>query len=63
MSVLFDLVRDGNRRLDAGEDVGPHVAAFDELVGVLGLDEPAGGVDDLKEQLSAIAEQFEVDGS
>jgi len=63
MSVLFDLVRDGNRRLDAGEDAGAHVAAFDELVGVLGLDEPAGGVDDLKEQLSAIAEQFEVDGS
>jgi cysteinyl-tRNA synthetase len=37
MGVLFDAVREGNRRIDAGEPVGPCVAAFDEIVDVLGL--------------------------
>jgi cysteinyl-tRNA synthetase len=63
MSVLFDLVRDGNRHLDAGEDAGPQIAAFDELVGVLGLDEPAGGIGDLWEQLIVVAERFAVNGA
>jgi len=63
MSVLFDLVRDGNRHLDAGEDAGPHIAAFDELAGVLGLDEPASGIGDLREQLTVIAERFAVNGA
>ena len=39
LAVLFNLIREGNRRLDAREDVGPWVAAYDEITGVLGLDE------------------------
>ena len=37
ISVLFDALREGNRRLDAGEDVSELVAAFDEIRKVLGL--------------------------
>jgi cysteinyl-tRNA synthetase len=47
MGILFDTVREGNRRIDANEDVGPWVAAFDEITDVLGLIRPpveAGGL-------------------
>ncbi|MDP8958239.1 MAG: cysteine--tRNA ligase [Actinomycetota bacterium] len=53
VAVLFEVVREGNRRLDAGEQTGPWVATFDELVGVLGLG-PAE--DDLSELGEALAE-------
>jgi nucleotide-binding universal stress UspA family protein len=29
MAVLFEVVREGNRHLDSGEDAGPYAAAFD----------------------------------
>ncbi len=38
LAVLFDTVREGNSRLDAGLDVSGLVAAFDEIMAVLGLD-------------------------
>jgi len=40
LAVLFDGVREGNSGLDAGEDVSGLVAAFDEIMGVLGLTVP-----------------------
>ena len=55
MGVLFDLVREGHRRLDEGEDAGPQAAAYDTIVGVLGLAEPASGLDDLAGPLGALA--------
>ncbi len=38
LAVVFDTVRAANAALDAGEDAGSLVAAFDEMIGVLGLD-------------------------
>jgi len=63
MAVLFDVVRDGNRHLDSGEDAGPHAAAFDEIAGVLGLVEPVAGLDDLLEPLLALGAPHEVEES
>jgi len=40
LAVLFDVIREGNRLLDSGEDADPMVAAYDEIVGVFGLEEP-----------------------
>ncbi|MCL1593120.1 MAG: cysteine--tRNA ligase [Actinomycetia bacterium] len=37
LGVLFDLVREGNSRLDAGEDANSLASAFDEIMYVFGL--------------------------
>ena len=58
LSVLFEVVRDGNTRLDAGEGVDSLVAAYDAIVGVLGLEEPAVVLDDLVDDLTRLAERF-----
>jgi cysteinyl-tRNA synthetase len=63
MAVLFDVVREGNRHLDAGEDAGPYVAAFDQIVGVLGLEVGAAGLEDLEELLAAAAVEFAVEAA
>ena len=55
LAVLFDVIRDGNRRLDAGEDAGPWVAAYDEFIGVLGLAEPGVALDDVADALAGLA--------
>ena len=60
LSVLFELVREGNSRLDAGEAVDPLVGAYDDIVGVLGLEEPEAGLDDLVEELGELAKRFQV---
>jgi len=60
MAVLFDLVREGNRRLDAGAEAGTQAAAYDEIVGVLGLAEPAAGLDDLAGQLAGLAAVYDL---
>ena len=39
VSLLFDLVRDGNRLLDEGGDVAAIAGAVEIIVGVLGLDD------------------------
>lgn len=39
VSLLFDLVRDGNRILDEGGDVSGLAGAVEEIVGVLGIDD------------------------
>jgi len=58
LAALFDLVREGNRRLDAGEDAGEQAAAYDEIMGVLGLIEPAAGLDDLSDALAELADAY-----
>jgi len=55
-SLLFDLVREGNRRLDEGEDVSALAGAVEAIVEVLGLDDaepapeeaPAMAVDEIE---------------
>ncbi|MBM3696501.1 MAG: cysteine--tRNA ligase [Actinobacteria bacterium] len=61
LGILFDLVREGNRRLDAGEEAGPQAAAYDTIVGVLGLVEPAMDLDDLAGPLAALAADIGVE--
>ena len=39
ISLLFDLVREGNRGLDEGEDVAAVAGAIEEIVAVLGIDD------------------------
>jgi len=60
LSVLFDVVREGNRRIDAREDAGPMLAAYDEIVGVLGLAEPDHGLEGLEDDVAELADRFEV---
>jgi cysteinyl-tRNA synthetase len=60
LGVLFEAVRAGNRRLDAGEDAAAIAAAYDEVVTVLGIAEPAAGLDDLGEELVALGDRFGV---
>jgi cysteinyl-tRNA synthetase len=57
LSVLFEAVREGNRRLDAGQEVGPWAAAYDEISTVFGLAEPEDDLADLVAALSATASQ------
>ncbi|NNL98023.1 MAG: cysteine--tRNA ligase [Acidimicrobiia bacterium] len=63
LSVLFEAVREGNTRLDAGEAVDSLAAAYDDIVGVLGLEEPAVVLDDLVEGLSGLAARFQIEPS
>ena len=58
LAVLFDAVRRGNRQLDEGADAGPIMAAYDEIMGVLGLGEPVDDLDDAAAHLSALGERF-----
>ncbi len=55
LAVLFDAVRDANTRLDSGGDVGAIVAAYDEIVTVLGIDEPPTDVADIAADLAKLA--------
>ncbi len=57
LGVLFDVVRDGNRRLDDGEDIGGLIALYDEIMGMLALDERSDGVADLADLIEGIAER------
>lgn len=65
LAVLFDLVRDGNTRCDSGEPTGELVAAFDEIVGVLGLTMPVsdGGDDDDDEAIERLGNQFGIESA
>jgi cysteinyl-tRNA synthetase len=60
LSVVFDIVRSANARLDRGADVEALVASFDEMMQVLGLDgqEEAGPVD-----VISIGESFGLKGA
>jgi cysteinyl-tRNA synthetase len=61
LAVLFDIVRYGNRRLDAGEDAGGLAAAFDEIAGVLGFSGSAVSIEDLAGPLAELAAEFGVE--
>jgi cysteinyl-tRNA synthetase len=55
MAVLFEIVREGHRLADSGEDAGAYAAAYDEICGVLGLAEPQQTLDDVAEALVELA--------
>ena len=60
LAVLFDAVREGNSALDSGQDPGPLVAAFDEMMAVLGLTVPDSlGPDDVS--VAEFAATFGID--
>ena len=61
LSVLFEVIREGNARLDAGEDAEAWVAAHDEIVGVLGLEELEVSLDDLRGEIDALAESLDIE--
>jgi len=61
LAVVFDLVREGNSRLDEGEEVDAWAAAYDEILGVLGLTEPQAELGDLAEALTELASRFDLD--
>ncbi len=61
LAVVFDLVREGNSRLDEGEEVDAWAAAYDEILGVLGLIEPQAELGDLAEALTELTSRFDLD--
>ena len=62
LAVLFEVIREGNRRLDSGEDAGPWVAAYDEIIGVLALAESTTALDDISEGIQSLASGLGIDG-
>lgn len=62
LAALFDAVREGNRLLDAGEDAGPVVAAYDEMVTVFGLVERTDDLSDILTEVEALGREFGVGG-
>lgn len=63
LSVLFEIVREGNARLDAGGSVGSAVAAYDEMVGVLGIGEPSVDLADISAEVDALASSLGIEAS
>ena len=64
LGVLFETVRDANRRLDAGSDAGALVAALTAMLDVLGIELPtdeARDLSDLSDQVSALASDLGVE--
>jgi cysteinyl-tRNA synthetase len=60
VSLLFDLVRDGNRLLDEGEDAAAVAGAVETIVGVLGLDD-ASSPDRADLDLTDLSQRFGVE--
>ncbi|NNK92576.1 MAG: cysteine--tRNA ligase, partial [Acidimicrobiia bacterium] len=61
LGVIFDAVREGNRLLDAGEDPGGVVAAFDEMTAVLNLPAPDVGLGDVADGLVELAGAYGIE--
>jgi cysteinyl-tRNA synthetase len=61
VSLLFDLVREGNRLLDEGGDATTIAGAVAQIVEVLGLDD-AGSAGEVSVDLSGVARRFGVSG-
>ncbi len=55
LGVAFEIVKQGNVALDAGDHPGPAVAAFDEMMHVLGLTEPRADLSDIEPELRLLA--------
>jgi cysteinyl-tRNA synthetase len=62
VSLLFDLVRDGNRLLDQGGDAGSLAGAVEEIVGVFGLDDATLPVESTLD-LGDLPARFGIEGS
>ncbi len=60
LAVIFEAVKEGNRRLDEGVDGGPIVAVFSTMVRVLGLDLALTDGEDIESVLAALAGRFGV---
>ncbi len=60
LGVLFDAVREGNRRLDDGEDADPLLAAYDVVIELLGLAEQVQSLDDVGAELQALGNELGV---
>jgi cysteinyl-tRNA synthetase len=60
LAVLFELVREGNSRYDRGAPAGELVAAYDEIVGVLGL-APVTVNDDDEDAVRRLGSQFGIE--
>jgi cysteinyl-tRNA synthetase len=61
VSLLFDLVREGNRLLDEGGDASAIAGAVEEIVAVFGLDAAAGPTREAIE-LGDLPQRFGLDG-
>ena len=63
LGVVFETVREANRRLDAGEDAGPLAAAVAEMIDVLGIEFEDGGGDlsDISDPVAALAAELGVE--
>ncbi len=62
LAVAFEAVKEGNRRLDAGEEAGGLGAAFGTMMMVLGIDLESGSDEDLIELIAPIGVDFGVSG-
>ncbi len=62
LAVLFELVREGNTRLDKGMGAGGLVAAYDEIVRVLGLGTVAA-IDGDGEAVARLGSSFGIEGA
>ena len=60
LAVVFETVRAGNASLDAGEEAEHLVAAFDEMMDVLGIAE-TGDIEEV--DVSSIAEELGASGA
>ena len=58
LGILFDVVREGNRRLDAGEGAGSLIAAYDQIVAVFGIGEEPADVTDVDREVASLAALF-----
>ncbi|HEY5652364.1 MAG TPA: DALR domain-containing protein, partial [Acidimicrobiia bacterium] len=63
LGIVFDTVREANRRLDAGEEAGALAASVVEMIDVLGVTPEAGGeaLSDVSDGVNALAEVLGVD--
>ena len=61
LSVVFEAVKQGNRRLDSGAEPGSVAAAFGVMIEVLGLELGVGAEGELDPALAELASRFGVD--
>jgi cysteinyl-tRNA synthetase len=61
VGILFDTVREGNRRLDLGQDAAPLVGAFDEIVGVLGFQAPPSELSEIAAGILELLSSLDLD--
>ncbi len=62
VSLLFDLVRDGNRALDEGRDASAIAGAVEEIVGVFGLDDASSSAETALD-LGDLPARFGIEGT